>query len=310
MTTSPSDEPHGLLVVDKARGPTSHDVVAVARRVLGTKAIGHTGTLDPMATGVLVLAVGEATKLVNLLGASEKRYVTTVALGVETNTLDAEGEETARADVPPLSLESVRAAGERFLGETDQEVPRVSAVKVGGRSLHELARKGRDIEAPVRRVVLHELSVHAVREGEIDLELRTGKGFYVRSFGRDLARALGTLGHLSSLRRTENGPFTLAQAVDFEVLRAAARGTPEQRAEVRARLVPFRAVCAALPHVVLAPAGVVHARHGRAIALEFVEHAERLGAEPCVALDGEGAPIALVERSGDDCRVARGFRPA
>src|SRR5690606_27881887 len=133
-----------------------------ARRVLGTRAIGHTGTLDPMATGVLVLAVGEATKLVNLLGASEKRYEATLALGRETNTLDAEGEVVREACVPAIELSQVRDVAARFVGEIEQEVPRVSAVKVNGRALHKLERKGHEFAAPVRRVVVHELEITAV----------------------------------------------------------------------------------------------------------------------------------------------------
>jgi tRNA pseudouridine55 synthase len=309
VTANPSPEPHGVLVVDKAQGPTSHDVVAVARRVLGTKAIGHTGTLDPMATGVLVLAVGEATKLVNLLGASDKRYEATLALGAATTSLDADGEVTGEAAVPPLELAGVREVAARFVGTIDQEVPAVSAVKVAGQALHKLARKGREVTAPVRKVTVHELEVRALREREVHLSVRCGKGFYVRSLARDLAVALGTLGHLSALRRTHNGAFTLAGAVDFERLRAAARGTEAERAEVRAQLIPFERVCRELPHVVLAPEAVEHVRHGRTFELALVRSgAELLGDEPAVALDEAGAPLALLTRSGDRARVSRGFR--
>jgi tRNA pseudouridine55 synthase len=309
VTATPSPEPHGVLVVDKAQGPTSHDVVAVARRVLGTKAIGHTGTLDPMATGVLVLAVGEATKLVNLLGATDKRYEATVALGASTTSLDADGQVTAEAAVPPLELEGVRATAARFVGTLDQEVPAVSAVKVAGQALHKLARKGREVVAPVRQVVVHELEVRALREREIDLSVRCGKGFYVRSLARDLAAALGTLGHLSALRRTHNGVFTLEGSVDFERLRAAARGTEADRAELRGQLMPFEQVCRSLPHVVLTPEAVEHVRHGRTFELSLVQHGvELLGDEPAVALDAAGVPLALLTRSGDRARVSRGFR--
>jgi tRNA pseudouridine55 synthase len=309
VTATLNPEPHGVLVVDKARGPTSHDVVAVARRVLGTKAIGHTGTLDPMATGVLVLAVGEATKLVNLLGASEKRYDATVALGATTSTLDAEGELSGEAAVPPLELEGVRAVAARFVGTIDQQVPAVSAVKVGGRALHQLVRKGREVTAPVRQVVVHELAVTALRERELELTVRSGKGFYVRALARDLAAALGTLGHLTALRRTHNGAFTLEGAVDFEQLRAAGRGTDADRAVVRQALVPFERVCRALPHVVLGSEAIEHVRHGRPFDLGLlVQGAELLGDEPVVGLDGAGVPLALLARSGDRARVSRGFR--
>jgi tRNA pseudouridine55 synthase len=309
VTATPSPELHGVLVVDKARGPTSHDVVAVARRVLGTRAIGHTGTLDPMATGVLVLAVGEATKLVNLLGATEKRYEATLALGTTTSTLDAEGEVTGEAEVPALELAAVREVAARFVGHLDQQVPAVSAVKVDGQALHKLARKGREVAAPIKQVVVHELAITALRERELELSVSSGKGFYVRALARDLAAALGTVGHLSALRRTHNGAFTLEGAIDFEQLRAAGRGTDDDRAAVRRALIPFERVCRQLPHVVLSADAVEHVRHGRAFDVALVsEGVELLAEEPVVALDAAGAPLALLSRSGDRARVSRGFR--
>ena len=298
-----------MLVIDKARGPTSHDVVAVARRALGTKAIGHTGTLDPMATGVLVLAVGEATKLVNMLTAGDKRYEATLRLGQATHTLDAEGEVTEEAPVPTLTLERVRELAQRFVGEFDQEVPLVSAVKVDGQALHKAARKGRDVVAPVRRVRVHELEVRAVREHEVELSVHCAKGFYVRSLGRDLARALGTVGHLTQLRRTQNGAFSLADALDFEALRAAARGSDEQRAQVRERLVPLAQVCESLPRLTLSEAGALHARHGRAIPEQELRcDAPLAPGEPRIAFDEAGQPLAIVELVDGLCRVQRGFR--
>jgi tRNA pseudouridine55 synthase len=298
-----------VLVVDKARGPTSHDAVAVARRVLGTRAIGHTGTLDPMATGVLVLAVGEATKLVNLLSVGEKRYEATVELGKGTSTLDAEGEVTSELAVPALTLEGVRQVATRFVGEFDQQVPLVSAVKVAGQALHKSARKGRDVEAPVRRVFVRELEVSALRGPCIDLSVQSAKGFYVRSLARDLAAALGTVGHLTALRRTHNGAFTLEHAVHFDELRAALRGSEEQRAAILARVRPLTEVCAGLPHVTLTEAGVLNARHGRVIARADVSGAEGLAAHDArVAFDQAGVPVAIVALEDDVFRVQRGFR--
>lgn len=319
----------GLLVVDKARGPTSHDVVGLARRALGTRQIGHTGTLDPMATGVLVLAIGEATKLVSALGASSKRYEATVRLGTATHTLDAEGEVDATAPVPTLALADVAAVAARFVGTIEQRAPVVSALKVDGTTLYKRARRGEQVQAPVRSVRLDEVEIHAVRGDEIDLSLRSGPGFYVRSFARDLAEALGTVGHLSALRRTHNGAFTLEGAVGFEHLRRAgdarraralsdgdaARGElladPDADLALRARISPLARVCRSLPHLVLDEAGVVHARHGRAIPRESVrsELPVRELAGALVALDEAGAPVALVELLLDHLRVLRGFRP-
>jgi tRNA pseudouridine55 synthase len=307
MTTR--SELHGVLVVDKARGPTSHDVVGVARRVLGTREIGHTGTLDPMATGVLVLVVGEATKLVNYLAAHEKRYEATIQLGASTHTLDAEGEVDAIAEVPALSEERVRACAARFVGEIEQRAPMVSAIKVDGTSLHKRARRGEAFEAPLRRVRLHEVELRALREREIELSVRCGSGFYVRSFARDLAESLGTLGHLSALRRTHNGAYEVAGAVTFDELRAA-KDDESARAAIRARVVPFREVCTTLAQVALDEAGVSHAHHGRPIPREHVQRES--AREPLegahVAFDALGAPVALVEPLADHWRVLRGFR--
>jgi tRNA pseudouridine55 synthase len=312
MTTPTDAALSGVLVVDKSRGPTSHDVVSVARRALSTRAIGHTGTLDPMATGVLVLVVGEATKLVNSLGALQKTYETTVRLGSSTISLDAESAVDQTAEVPPFSRADVDAAAARFLGEIDQRAPNVSAIKVGGKSLYKRVRSGELVEAPVRRVRVDALEVRAVRPDEIDLTLTTGPGFYVRSLGRDLAEALGTLGHLTSLRRTANGAYDLAQAVTFDQLKQA-RDDTVVRAELHAKLLPLRAVCRSLPHLTLDAAGVEHARCGRAIAPTHVgarSATSESGVGSWVAFDEEGTPIALVEQAGDGLRVLRGFRNA
>ena len=303
------DDLHGLLIVDKAEGPTSHDVVGIARRALGTRAVGHTGTLDPMATGVLVLAVGEATKLVSALGASSKSYEATVALGRSTTTLDAQGDVDATAEVPALTHDAVREAAQRFLGEIVQRAPRVSAIKVDGKSLHKRARKGEVFEAPLRNVRLDAISVVDVRSAEIDLVLTCGSGFYVRSLARDLAAALGTVGHLSRLRRTHNGGFSAAEAVSFEALRAA-RSDEGLRPALRTRLRPLVEVCRQLPHALLDEEGAQHARHGRVIAMTHVREQAACSSltTALVAFDPAGTPLALVERSGDQLRVVRGFR--
>ncbi len=296
---------HGVLVVDKAIGPTSHDVVYVARRALGTKEIGHTGTLDPMATGVLVLVVGEATKLVNSLSALEKRYSATVKLGASTSTLDAEGDVDGTAPVPALSLAQVEQAAASFLGEFAQRAPVVSAIKVDGQSLYKRARKGQVVEAPLRRVRLDEITIDALRGDEIDISIRCGSGFYVRSLARDLAEKLGTLGHLSALRRSQNGAFLVEQAVSFEVLRAA-RDQEALRAELRTHLLPLAQVCRSLPHVELDEEGTVHARNGRRIPRTNASTVAELPS--LVAFDPAGVPVALVAPEPDQLRVLRGFR--
>lgn len=303
---TPASEPHGILIVDKASGCTSHDVVGIARRVLGTRAIGHTGTLDPMATGVLVLVVGEATKLVSMLAAHDKEYRATIRLGASTRTLDADGEIVETADVPALELAQVAEIARRFVGEIEQQVPNVSAIKVAGKSLHKRARSGEVFDAPTRRVRLESIDVLAVREREIELSLCCGSGFYVRSLARDLANALGTLGHLTSLRRTRNGAFGLEEAVRFDELRAA-KDEQALRPALAARVLPLARVCAALPNLVIDEQGVTHARHGRAIPAACAQ-VSASGAGTRVALDLHGTPIALIEPLLDDWRVLRGFR--
>ena len=173
----------GLLVVDKPIGPTSHDVVQWARRVLGTSQVGHTGTLDPMASGVLVLGVGQGTKLMPHLGAEDKRYEATLRLGRGTRTLDAEGEVLERVRVPEgLTPERVREVAAAFVGTLSQQAPDVSAIKVGGRALHERVRAGETVDAPFRDVVCHALEVHALQpvlndpEGALDVTLALHTG--------------------------------------------------------------------------------------------------------------------------------------
>lgn len=318
MATDERGGAHGVLVLDKTSGPTSHDAVAVARRALGTRQIGHTGTLDPMATGALVLVLGEATKLVNLLGAQSKAYRASLQLGVATSTLDAEGEPRETKPVPALTLAQVAQAARRFAGEIEQRAPLVSAIKVGGRSLHKRVRAGEAVEAPLRRVRVDALEVLSVQGACVELSVTCGKGFYVRALARDLAEALGTVGHLSALRRTRNGPFEVEGALDFDALRQAARGSEEDRLRVRERVLPLRRVCQMLPHAVLDASGGEHVRHGRAAPLASLcvpastGEAEAyvcspLEGEPLIVLDVQRAPLAIVERSGDLLRVLRGF---
>jgi tRNA pseudouridine55 synthase len=307
VSANPTSELHGVLVVDKEGGPTSHDVVGHARRALGTRAIGHTGTLDPMATGVLVLLLGEATKLAGYLMANEKTYSTTLRLGVATDTLDAEGQVTEHRPVPRLDHAQVQAIAEGFLGEIDQVAPLASAIKVAGQVLHRALRKGKDIAAPIRHVRLDAIEVTNLRDSEIDFSLRCGKGFYVRSLGRDIAEKLGTVGHLAALRRDRNGVFGVEQAVPFRMLREA-RDNRELAAELRRRVLPIERALEGFAQVTLSHDGVREARHGKPISLSNVL-AQRIGCEDIVvASDEAGTPIALVRREADALRVARGFR--
>jgi tRNA pseudouridine55 synthase len=205
----------GLVVVDKAAGWTSHDVVARCRKVFGQKRVGHAGTLDPDATGVLLVGLGRVTRLLRFLTALPKTYTGEVVLGVATSTLDAAGEVTGRWDMAGVGLADVQAAAAALVGEIDQVPPMVSAVRVGGRRLHELARAGVEVERAPRRVTVHRFEVAGGDEpGVVRVEVGCSSGTYVRSLAADLGTALGGGAHLRNLRRTAIGSFSGGRAVD------------------------------------------------------------------------------------------------
>lgn len=236
--------PDGLVVVDKATGWTSHDVVAKSRGLLGTRKVGHAGTLDPDATGVLLLGVGRATKLLRYLSPLGKSYVGEVVLGVETSTLDAAGEVTAVHDMAAVTLADVSRVAATFVGEIEQVPPMVSAVKVGGRRLHQLAREGIEVERAPRPVTIHSLDIGPRRldlpsdelGGEsvaratdspptthglvFTMAVACSSGTYIRTLAADIGAALGGGAHLRALRRTSVGPFTLADALALETVDA------------------------------------------------------------------------------------------
>lgn len=277
---------NGVLVVDKPKGPTSHDVVARARKVLGTREVGHAGTLDPMATGVLVLAVGEATKLVPYLTAAEKAYETTIALGATTDTLDADGVVTERAPVAITEV-AVRRAIDLERARTKQVPPAFSAIKVGGQRAHVKARRGEEVVLEARDVLVRNMELRALRETEIDLALEVSKGYFVRSLARDLAHALGTVGHLRALRRTRSGCFAVDEAGPLE----------------HDRLIPLATAAArALPAIVLTEDAVREASFGRPVPLASC------GEGPHAWLDATGRLVAVGETAPDGRgRVLRGF---
>jgi tRNA pseudouridine55 synthase len=231
--------PCGLLIVDKPAGCTSHDVVAWARRAFGTREVGHAGTLDPAATGVLVLLVGEATKLSSWITAEDKSYDATLRFGVETDSLDLDGAVTRTVrEGEAVDAAALAGALASMRGTMSQVPPAVSAVKVDGVAAHERVRRGEDVVLAARDVSLLEVALRDVRGADADISLTCSKGFYVRSFARDLAARLGTVAHLRALRRTRSGCFTLAEAVAGDVLRAA-RTDLDARAAARARLIPL-----------------------------------------------------------------------
>jgi len=213
------DSLNGVLLVDKGPDMTSHDVVAVARRALNTKKIGHCGTLDPMATGLLILVIGKATKIQDLLMSEDKEYTGTLSLGKTTNTQDAEGEVTEEREVPPLTDGEVEVAFEKFKGDFYQTPPMVSAIKKDGVPLYKLARQGKEVEREPRFVHVYSYRIDGIRLPEVDFTVKCSKGFYVRTYAHDIGAVLGCGAHLKSLRRTRSGKFDLARSVTFEDLK-------------------------------------------------------------------------------------------
>jgi tRNA pseudouridine55 synthase len=215
--------PSGVLLIDKAPDMTSHDVVAIARRALGTKKIGHCGTLDPMATGLLMLVVGRATKIQDLLMSEDKEYEGTITLGTTTSTQDRQGEPLETREVPAFSEAEIAAAFDAFTGAFEQIPPMVSAIKKDGVPLYKLARKGQEIERQARPVHVTGYQIKRVALPEIDFVVNCSKGFYVRTYAHDIGQRLGCGGHLSALRRTRSGKFTLERAVPVASLKTAPR---------------------------------------------------------------------------------------
>jgi tRNA pseudouridine55 synthase len=212
---------NGLLVIDKPSGMTSHDVVAIVRRTIGERRVGHAGTLDPAATGVLVIGVGRATRLLRFVADTEKEYLADAAFGVTTTTLDAEGDVIAESDASALREEDVRAVLPRFVGGIVQVPPMVSAIKVGGEPLYRKARRGETVERAPRQVVVTELSLESFEAGVVaraTVRCRSSRGTYVRSLVADVGDALGVGAHVAALRRTRVGSFDEADAIPLDAI--------------------------------------------------------------------------------------------
>jgi tRNA pseudouridine55 synthase len=229
-----------FLVVDKPVGVTSHDVVSIVRALVGAKRVGHTGTLDPFATGVLPLALGPATRLISFLDESRKVYEATLALGASTETGDPEGAVVETKPVPSLALEQVEAVLNTFVGSRMQTPPPYSAVKVNGRPLYSYARAGESVSVPPRPIEVYEMALLECTQSALRFRVACGRGTYVRVLGEELAAALGTVGHLVQLRRLQSGPFHLSGSVTLPELARIAVGEDQPSADWRAILRPAR----------------------------------------------------------------------
>jgi len=210
----------GILLMDKAEGMTSHDVVALVRRCFGIKKVGHCGTLDPIATGLLLITIGRGTKVQDLLMSEDKEYAGTLTLGITTTTQDREGEIVEERSVPPFDENQVRAAFEKFRGDFYQLPPMVSAKKHGGVPLYKLARQGKVVEREPRLVHVYRYNVDRIALPETDFSVLCSKGFYVRTYAHDIGQALGCGAHLKSLRRIKSGRFEVANAVSVDEIKS------------------------------------------------------------------------------------------
>lgn len=213
----------GVLPIDKAPGMTSHDVVAIARKVLGTKKIGHCGTLDPMATGLLLLTLGKGTKIQDLIMSEDKEYEGTMKFGVMTDSQDADGEITETREVPEFTQEQIEAAFAKYDGDFYQTPPMVSAIKKDGVALYKLARQGKTVEREPRFVHIYAHHILGMMLPEVDFRVVCSKGFYVRTYAFDIGNDLGCGAHLSALRRTKSGRFDVSMAFPAADLKTATK---------------------------------------------------------------------------------------
>jgi len=271
----------GLLLVDKPGGITSHDVVSVARRALGTRRIGHGGTLDPFATGLLVLLIGHATRLLPHLDGEPKVYDASIAFGGETDTDDVTGTVVATAPLPGIA--AILAGLPSLTGAIDQVPPAYSAKQVDGRRAYDAARRGAALELEPVRVSVHEWRVREISSERLDATIVCGGGTYIRALARDLGRLCGSAAHLASLRRTRSGPFDVTDAVSLETLN-------DRQAVPR----PALDAVAHLPQVRLSPTDVINVRHGRAIAVDPA--ASSAIAARLALIDDAGRLVAIADR--------------
>ncbi len=298
---------NGVLIVDKPLGPTSHDVVARVRRAIAISRIGHTGTLDPLATGVLPLVIGRATRLAQFLSSDEKEYVAAIRLGLATATYDAEERLVRNESGDPVRLLPVdppSAVGELDVlqaltdlrGTYWQVPPPFSAKKVAGTPAYMLARLHKDVELKAVQVTVRELELIGFAEGLATVRVACSSGFYVRSLAHSLGERLGCGGHLESLRRIRAGEFREDQAVPLAVIQ-------EERSAALARLIPVESLLSRLPHVVVNEQGARRAAHGNALAAEHLWDADRaIPADatpgPVRVLDAGGALLAIGQPAG------------
>jgi len=300
----------GLVIVDKPAGWTSHDVVARMRGLAGTRKVGHAGTLDPMATGVLVIGVEKATRLLGHLALTEKVYEATIRLGQSTNTDDAEGEITATTSAGDVADDAIRDGIKALTGPIQQVPPQVSAIKVDGKRAYKLARAGEDVELKARPVTVHAFETGEIRRSgdlvDVDAVITCSSGTYIRALARDLGAALGVGGHLTALRRTRVGPYDLTMAHGLDALAEAADKAKEAGAprgeQLAAEILPIGdAVAAAFPRVDLTDDQARTVSHGGRVP------AADEAAGPVALFAPDGTFLALAEKHGQTYKLLAVF---
>ncbi|MBE2183805.1 MAG: tRNA pseudouridine(55) synthase TruB [Anaerolineae bacterium] len=283
--------PAGFLNLDKPVGITSHDVVARCRKILGTKKIGHAGTLDPQASGVLILCIGSATRLSEYVMASTKQYRATIHLGRETTTYDIEGEITAENPVDHIRSTDIESLLQPFIGEIEQLPPAYSAIKQGGKKLYELARAGKSVELTPRKVVIHEIQIVEWQPPLLSVNITCGAGTYIRSIAHDLGAALGVGGSLHDLRRTASGAFQAESAIALDALQTA-ENPPSLIISPAAALSDWHSL-------IVNPDEIVALRQGKTIPRTSPEAVSDLA----LAIDTHGETIAVLQA------VTEGWKP-
>jgi tRNA pseudouridine55 synthase len=292
----------GLVIVDKPAGMTSHDVVGRIRRLAGTRKVGHAGTLDPMATGVLVVGVEKATRLLGHLTLADKEYQATIRLGQGTDTDDAEGSVTVTASAAAVTDEAIAAGVAALTGPIEQVPPGISAIKVGGQRAYKLTRDGQAPELAARPVTVHEFTVTAIRRPDgpggdlidVDATVVGSSGTYVRALARDLGQGLGTAGHLTALRRTRSGPYRIEAARTLDELAGEFTVTPLAEA-----------AAAAFPRLDLTAPDAARVAHGGRLPAGMLSAAD----EPAAVFGPDGSLIALMRTEGGQTRPLAVFVP-
>ena len=290
---------HGWIILDKSVGLGSTTAVSAVKRILREAGepkikVGHGGTLDPLASGVLPIALGEATKLCGRMLDATKGYDFTIRFGEETDTLDAEGQVVETSDVRP-DEDAIEAILPRFTGDIEQVPPAFSALKIDGKAAYARARAGEHVELKPRRVRIFELKLASASDDETTLSATVSKGTYIRSLARDIARALNTVGHVTMLRRTRAGPFSLEQAISLDFLEEAAKAR-----RLTETVLPLTAALDDIPALPVTPEQARLLRHGQMLS--------GVPAKPGLSLaTSEGTPVALVEALADGLKVVRGF---